>query len=198
MHVLFFDSIRTCAKPPLWIQSVLSLSCSISLSSSQIIKQEWMLPVHYAQAKWNHNENLPLTVTHDRIIPLPRICRSLSSQTIKYDQWCFPLTISCFLFLSINLELTNRWPLICCCSRLLCPAPLEGIVSKQTLNIDMFVRMRARMYYLEEKTILQLFPMWVRWIKGWDKVHGKRCMLKMKVTLSYYASQKSLWKLSSG
>lgn len=40
-----------------------------------------MLSVHYTKTKWNCNKNLPLTVTHDPVVPLPPIHRRLSNQS---------------------------------------------------------------------------------------------------------------------
>lgn len=105
VHLVLFDTVHTGAEErkknaPIWIQRVLGLSCSISAASAQVIKREPLLPVHYTETKWNHNENLPLTVSHHCIIPLPPFRRRLLSQIIKRGHWCFPLPGSCFLFLT--------------------------------------------------------------------------------------------------
>lgn len=109
-----------------------------------------MLPVHYTETKWNHNENLPLTVSHHCIIPLPPIRRRLLSQIIKCEHRCFPLPISCFLFLTwiFNWAISNH--LFCCASSLLCCMQLEGIVSETGIKYTWSRQDESRMYYLEE------------------------------------------------
>lgn len=109
-----------------------------------------MLPVHYTETKWNHNENLPLTVSHHCIIPLPPIRRRLLSQIIKCEHRCFPLPISCFLFLTwiFNWAISNH--LFCCAPSLLCCVQLEGIVSETGIKYTCSRQDESRMYYLEE------------------------------------------------
>ena len=109
-----------------------------------------MLPVHYTETKWNHNENLPLTVSHHCIIPLPPIHRRLLSQIIKREHWCFPLPISCFLFLTwiFNWAISNH--LFCYASSLLCRMQLEGIVSETDIKYKWSRQDESWMYYLEK------------------------------------------------
>lgn len=112
VHLLFFTRMPTSAQNPLWIQCVLGLSCSISVPSSQIIKGELMLPVHYTRAKWNHNENLPLTVIHDCIIPLPPIRSGPNPQTQPLGAFHFLFPASCFSHESLTNQLVTSYLLL--------------------------------------------------------------------------------------
>lgn len=116
-----------------------------------------MLPVHYTETKWNHNENLPLTVSHHCIIPLPPIHRRLLSRIIKREHWCFPLPISCFLFLTwiFNWAISNH--LFCYASSLLCHVQLESIVSETGIKYTWSCEDERKMYYLEERRYYSCF-----------------------------------------
>lgn len=48
---------------------------------------------------------------------------------------------------------------------MLYPAPFRDIVSKVALNIHDVVRMRAGIYYSGERSMLQLFPPCIQWLK---------------------------------